>query len=314
MADVPGSTSQDDQAGQAAQSQFRQALIDAGVLYPTAVDGIYGKSATYEAIVDGINRNVTALGGGDFEYMHFPPVLIRHTFDKTGYLESFPDLMGSVHIFRGSDRQHRELVDRYENHGDWSELLEPSEVVLCSAACHAIYPLCSGELPPEGRRIDIWGYCFRHEPSLDPARMQSFRMHELVYVGDPETALAHRDRGLADGLQMLRDLGLEMEAVPANDPFFGRVGTMLANLQLESALKIEGVTPITSVDKPTAIMSANYAEDHFGTPFSIRTSGGEVAHSSCVAFGIDRITLALLNRHGPDTNRWPPDVGSRLWP
>ena len=38
MADVPGSTSQDDQAGQAAQSQFRQALIDAGVLYPTAVD------------------------------------------------------------------------------------------------------------------------------------------------------------------------------------------------------------------------------------------------------------------------------------
>jgi seryl-tRNA synthetase len=293
---------------------FRNRLINAGFLYPTSVDGIYGKSAGYQCVVDAIHSSVTRLGGGRFQPVHFPPVLARSTFDHTGYLGSFPNLMGSVHIFRGGDRAHAELIRRYEGGGDWMEILDPAEVVLCSAACHAVYPLCTGRLPKAGRRFEIHGYCFRHEPSLDPARMQSFRMHELVYVGEPDTARAHRDQGLADGLQMLTDLGLNMEAVPANDPFFGRLGTILSNTQLEDALKIEGVTPICSTEKPTAIMSGNYAQDHFGVPFSIETATGTVAHSSCVAFGIDRITLALLHAHGLDTDRWPHEVRARLWP
>ena len=43
------------------------------------------------------------------------------------------------------------------------------------------------------------GCCFRHEPSLDPARMLAFRMHEFVYVGDPDGAEAHRDRWVEAG-------------------------------------------------------------------------------------------------------------------
>jgi seryl-tRNA synthetase len=293
---------------------FREHLFSAGVLHPTAVDGVYGKSANYERIVAGVQASVTRLGAGRFEAVHFPPVLARPTFDRTGYLSSFPDLMGSIHVFRGNDRAHAQLIRRYEGGGDWAEILEPAEVVLCSAACHAVYPLCSGRLPEEGRRFEICGYCFRHEPSPDPARMQTFRMHELVYVGDPETAMAHRDTGLAAGLEMLRDLGLDMDAVAANDPFFGRLGTMLANTQLEDALKIEGVTPVGSADKLTAIMSANYAQDHFGVPFGIESARGETAHSSCVAFGVDRITLALLYRHGLDPEQWPAQVRARLWP
>jgi seryl-tRNA synthetase len=139
-------------------------------------------------------------------------------------------------------------------------------------------------------------------------------MHELVYVGDPDSALKHRDRGLERGLEMLTSLGLDMEAVPANDPFFGRLGVMLAASQLEDALKIEGITPIVSTDRPTAIMSANYHQDHFGTPFGIQTADGEIAHSACVAFGVDRITLALLHRHGLQPDRWPAEVRSQLWP
>jgi seryl-tRNA synthetase len=294
--------------------EFRDQLVTAGLLIPTAVAGLYGKSALYQQVVEGVHASVTRLAGGRFQAVFFPPILARSTFDHTGYLGSFPDLMGSVHVFKGNDKDHAELIHRYDDGGNWMEILEPAEVVLCSAACHAVYPLCTGRLPDGGRRFEIHGYCFRHEPSLDPARMQSFRMHELVYVGDPDTARAHRDEGLADGLQMLSHLGLEMEAVPANDPFFGRLGTILANTQLEDALKIEGVTPICSTEKPTAIMSGNYAQDHFGIPFSIETASGAVAHSSCVAFGVDRITLALLHAHGLDPNRWPREVQARLWP
>jgi hypothetical protein len=137
-------------------------------------------------------------------------------------------------------------------------------------------------------------------------------MQEVVYVGDEGGAADHRAAGLEVGIEMLRGLGLEMKAVPANDPFFGRAGKILANGQLENELKIEGVTPICSEDQPTAIMSANCHQDHFGLPFGIETADGRTAHSSCVAFGIERITLALLHRHGLETRAWPHEVRRAL--
>jgi seryl-tRNA synthetase len=185
--------------------------------------------------------------------------------------------------------------------------------MLCSASCHPIYPLCSGTVPEDGRRFEVDGWCFRHEPSLDPARMQSFRMQELVYVGTSAGAQEHRDIGLERGLELLRGLGLEMTAVPANDPFFGRVGTVLARAQLDEELKIEGVTPI-AVESPTAVMSANCHRQHFAEEFDIRLEDGALAHSACVAFGIDRVTIALIRLHGATTEPWPASVRDSLWP
>jgi seryl-tRNA synthetase len=293
---------------------FRDDLINAGLLLSTGVDGLYGRSATYQAIVDAFCALIPDVADGWFEPVHFPPLLARSVFDRTDYLRSFPDLMGSVHVFHGDDRKHAELLREVDRDGDWASLLDPADVVLCSATCHPVYPLCAERrLPSEGRRFEIHGYCFRHEPSDDPARMQAFHMHELVFVGNPDDALAHRDKGLARGMELLAELGLEMDAVPANDPFFGRLGTMLAANQLDDALKLEGVTPICSAELPTAIMSANYHRDHFGIPFEIETADGETAHSACVAFGVDRITLALLKRHGLEPRAWPAATRERLF-
>ncbi len=246
------------------------------------------------------------------ERLAFPPIVARATFERTNYIESFPDLMGSIHVFSGGDREHAELLRRVAEAGPIGDLLSPAEVMVASAACHPLYPLCSGRLPDGGRRFGVVGACFRHEPSTDPARMQSFRMHEVVYVGDAQGARSHRDQGLDFGLSLLSRLGLEMEAVAANDPFFGRLGAVLAAGQRDEQLKIEGVTPITSNEHKTAIMSANCHRDHFSVPFGIETAAGETAESACVAFGIERITLALLARHGFDPERWPAEVREGL--
>lgn len=288
---------------------FQRDLIEQGLLVPTGVDGVYGKAATFEAIAAGLVRLVSAQGDQiGVERLAFPPVVARETFERTNYMESFPDLMGSVHVFRGNDPDHAELLRRRATGEDWPAMLEPADITLAAAACHPVYPLCTGRLPTHGRRFEVLGYCFRHEPSVDPSRMQSFRMQELVYIGDAPGAMAHRAAGLEAGLEMLRGLGLEMKAVAANDPFFGRAGRILANGQLESELKIEGVTPICSRERPTAIMSGNYHQDHFGLPFAIETADGRTAHSACVAFGIERITLALLHRHGAQLDAWPSHV------
>jgi hypothetical protein len=115
------------------------------------------------------------------------------------------------------------------------------------------------------------------------------------------------------GLDVLTSFGLAAEAVVANDPFFGRSGRLLAAGQLDEALKYELVTPICSTEKPTAIASSNCHRDHFGVPFGITTADGETAHSACVGFGMERITLALLHTHGLDLSRWPAAVRTRLW-
>ena len=64
--------------------------------------------------------------------------------------------------------------------------------------------------------------------------------------------------------------------------------------------------------KPTAIASANYHEDHFGLPFGMHTPDGEVAHSACFGYGLERITLALFATHGSDVAGWPGEVRSAL--
>jgi seryl-tRNA synthetase len=295
-------------------SGFRDELVAAGILVPTGSDGIYGRSSVYEDIVAAVENLVVAAAASEGTTSYrFPPVMPRNVLEQSGYLSSFPDMIGSVSTFAGDNADHKRLMEVERAGGDWAALLEPADVSLCPAVCHPLYPTLTGTVPDGGRRFDVSGWCFRHEPSLDPARMQSFRQHDLVYVGDPQGASEHRDRWLQQGSDLLASLGLEVETVVANDPFFGRVGRILAENQRSETLKFEIVTPINSAEHPTAIASANCHLDHFGQPFGITTADGESAHSCCFGFGLDRITLALLRTHGLRPGGWPGGVRSRLW-
>jgi seryl-tRNA synthetase len=144
--------------------------------------------------------------------------------------------------------------------------------------------------------------------------MQTFRQREYVYLGDPHGAEAFRDLWIERGLELLSSFGLAVEPIIANDPFFGRTGRILSAGQRQDALKYELVSPICSTDEPTAIASANCHRDHFGATFGITTPDGNTAHTACVGFGMERITLALFHLHGLDIALWPPEVRARLWP
>jgi seryl-tRNA synthetase len=296
-------------------ADFRRLLLERGLLIATSVDGIYGRSAAYESVAEAIDRLVLRVGEDEHATtVRFPPVMSWATFQRNGYLESFPDQMGSVHTFGGDEGGHAGLLQAAEAGDDRAPFLTTTDVVLCPAVCHPLYPTLTGVLPEGGRRFEVYGYCFRHEPSVDPFRMQSFRQHDYVYVGTPEEARAFQGHWVDRGLETLGRLALEASAVVANDPFFGRPGRMLAVNQRDEQLKYELVVAVDASGRPVAVSSSNCHLDHFGHPFGIETADGEVAHSSCFGFGIDRITLALLDRHGSDPGRWPADVRAVLWP
>ncbi|HXC18003.1 MAG TPA: amino acid--[acyl-carrier-protein] ligase [Holophagaceae bacterium] len=295
--------------GTGAYAAYLDQLTRAGLLIPSGVRGVYGRSGAFEHVVEQFERFVTRMGRHlDPEVMRFPPVFNRDHYSRINHINNFPDLMGSVHSFTGGDPEHVELVRKFEHDEDWSRDLAASEVMMIPAACYPLYPTATGTLPPGGRTVDLESFVFRHEPSDDPARMQIFRQREYVRLGTGEEALAHRDYWLERGKEMLLSVGLDARAVVANDPFFGRGGRMMKATQREQVLKFELVVPICSEESPTAVSSCNYHLDYFGIAFGIKTPDGKPAHSACIGFGLERITLALFKTHGLEVRAWPKPV------
>ncbi|MCJ2015485.1 amino acid--[acyl-carrier-protein] ligase [Methylobacterium sp. J-076] len=295
---------------------FLDRLFDAGLLVRTGVDGLYGRSGAFESVVEALDRLVSRLGAEDgAEVMRFPPGMSRPAFERSGYLKGFPHLAGTVHSFCGNEADHARLLACVEAGKDWTDKQAATDIVLTPAACYPLYPTAAarGPLPQNGLLFDLQSYCFRHEPSLEPTRMQMFRMREYVRMGSPDEVLAFREVWLDRGTKMMAGLGLPLAVDLANDPFFGRAGKMLANNQRNQNLKFELNVPVNSVEKPTACLSFNYHQDHFGTTWGLTQADGSVAHTACVGFGLERITLALLRHHGLDLAAWPAEVRATLW-
>ena len=289
------------------------ALFSARLLIPTGVRGVYGFGQAFEAIVECFDAYATRMGAhARPEVIRFPPLLPRRSYQKTDHLETFPNLMGSVHSFIGDERGSLQLASKKAAGEDWSGDLSATEVMLSPAACYPLYPTATGTLPAGGRTVDLRSFVFRHEPSDDPARMQMFRMREYVRIGTPEQALEHRKQWLVRAEEMLRAVGLDVKPVLANDPFFGRGGRVMAATQREQELKYELVVPVTSPTVPTAVASCNYHLDHFGHSFDIHTEDGAVAHSACIGFGLERVALALFETHGFMSAQWPSHVRNLL--
>jgi seryl-tRNA synthetase len=122
-----------------------------------------------------------------------------------------------------------------------------------------------------------------------------------------------RSLWLQRGEKLVAQLGVPFHLDIANDPFFGRTGKIMASSQRDQKLKFELLIPIESGENPTACLSFNYHQDHFGALWDIKTSKGEIAHTACVGFGMERITLALFKHHGLDTMAWPSSVRDVLW-
>ena len=167
------------------------------------------------------------------------------------------------------------------------------DLTLAPSACCYVYPTLTGTLAATGCTIDIESWCYRSAPSLNPMQMRAFRMREFVHAGNAAQAQSFRESWIV------------------------RAQAFLSALGLESALQTQGdtlelVVPMLSGACPTALLSVNHHQDHFGKLFDIRTPDGASAHTSCVAFGMERLALALLAQHGLHPCKWPQELQAQL--
>lgn len=173
-----------------------------------------------------------------------------------------------------------------------TEVMEPTAFALPSAACYSVYlNLAGSELPAEGALRTTVGTCFRNEEHYQGLqRLLGFSMREIVCVGPEEVAKNHLLRAKDVVTKLCAQLGLDVRLEVATDPFFDKNGGK-AKMQRLFPVKEEFV-----VDG-LAIGSVNYHRNFFGERCDIR-AGDDTAHTSCLAFGLERWVHALTARFG----------------
>ncbi|CAJ0868403.1 Amino acid--[acyl-carrier-protein] ligase 1 [freshwater sediment metagenome] len=290
-----------------------QALVER-LFRSMGVSGVYARSRKYEDVVDGLQSLISRRRPADAEVFRFPPVMSLRQLEKQGYLNSFPQLLGCVCCLHGSEKDIASAVARANAGSDWTAETRSADLVLSPAACYPIYPIASerGRVPVGGLTFDVAADCFRHEPSDDIDRLQSFRMREFVRIGSPDEVASFREQWMQHAMRIAADLALPFDIDRASDPFFGRVGQLMAANQVEAALKFELSISVRQNAAPTACMSFNCHRDHFGKTWDLLQEDGELAHSGCVAFGIDRLVIALFSTHGLEVGDWPASVRELL--
>lgn len=297
------------------ESSLLDQLIAAGLLIPMGVEGLYGKSESFETVLEGLDRLISRTGADQgAEVMRFPPAITQTIFEESEYLKTFPHFAGTIHCFCGNERDHARVLQCVGEGTDWTGGQKAAGLVLTPAACYPTYKTIArrGPLPAEGITLDLFSYCFRHEPSPEPTRLQFFRMREYVRMGTPAQVLEFRALWLERGAAMMRMLQIPFEVDVANDPFFGRAGRILAASQRDQQLKFELLVPINKNAGPTACLSFNYHQDHFGQIWKLATDQGAVAHTACVGFGMERIVIGLFRHHGFNPQAWPMPVRGAL--
>src|SRR5271163_1083946 len=196
------------------------------VLHRTASAGVYGHSAAFEQVIDGLTLLITRQREAETEVVRFPPVMSRAQLEKSGYLQSFPHLLGCVSCLHGKEADIRALVGEHADNHEWVDGLEATDLVLTPAACYPVYPLAAarGPVAPSGLVFDVASYCFRREATHETGRFQAFRMREYVCIGTPEQVFSFRAGWVTRATMLAEELGLPYKVENAADPFFGRAG------------------------------------------------------------------------------------------
>jgi seryl-tRNA synthetase len=271
-------------------------LTAAGWVLPTSVPGLLGFAPKFEAVLARLQTVLTAADPSDSAGPAWlPPVVPRTTIDRAGYAENFPQLLGTVHALDiGGSSANAAPAERAE-----------SDVVLAPAVCYSVYRALADSSIDRARFFDVVGHCYRHEATSEYGRFRSFRMREFVTVAGHQEAWDWRDGWIERCERLFERLGLKVSIEAASDPFFGPGDRFMRSSQLQQNLKYEFVVPVSADDPGTAVASANCHKDHLGELFAIDFADEGTAHSSCMAFGLERTVSALIHAHGDDLSNWP---------
>ena len=258
-------------------ASVRQQLARAG--YQDAGGGLVQLEADAAYLAGALRHTLHTRLRPDAEMLQAPDEIEHSALHRSGYLDAFPKQL----IAAGSRTRYA-----------------------TPAACLHLYPRLEGKRLSEDPLFSmIVARCGRHEGGhwRFPFRLCRFEMVEVVVVGSAATVARAAARLESRLCRLLGRLGVTGTLVPAADPFFaggpraGRVFQLLHDAKHEYRAGVGRRT--------VALASLNKHRDHFTARFGISARSGGVAHSACLAVGLERLTAWCLLTWGADPAGWP---------
>lgn len=229
---------------------------------------------------------------------------------ETGhYFESFPHHI----MFQTTMKSDAELLERFSKNGTndstifSNDNMKRPENVVRHAACVPIYPMLKDAYIPADspKYYLISGKCFRNEGAnvYELARLNEFYMKEFVCIGTLEQTLDMIKSARALWEEWIDTFNLNCTIETANDSFFASNYKKLKIFQILGDSKQEFRVYIPDGDFFCAVSSSNVHRTHFTKTYNIHNDNS-FCQSSCFAFGIERLSYALISQKGVDIDKW----------
>lgn len=246
------------------------------------------------------------------------PVLTPVTdYEEGRYFESFPHHI----MFQTTLKNNLDVIDRFSKDGIKDESIldetKRTEKVLRTAACVPVYPMFrNAEISADKPEfVMVSGKCFRNEGNniFELARLNEFYMKEYVFIGTPEQAKQYIQKAYSLWDFWCKCFKLNCKIDTANDSFFASNYKKLQLFQMLGDSKREFKLLLPHSESYISCSSANFHRTHFTKVYNIRTKEtGAYCHSSCFAFGIERLTYAFLSQHGLDPLKWSCEIREEI--
>lgn len=297
-----------------------ESLKAAGVVHEMG-PGAIATGALFTDVLDALDNGVRRIATEQFGAAQYRyPTLVSTTALRCGgYLTSFPQFVMSAGRLRIDLDVYRHFVERITAGEDPASLIDRhsthSGYCLPPTMCfHTYLQMSDRPLPSNPVVVTSRGKSFRFESRYNHSleRLWDFTIREIVFLGDGGTVARGRQDFLDAACRYVEDLELAGYVEPANDPFFGdpKVPDRVLAQRLRR-LKYELRLPADD-GRDVSVASFNIHGTTFGEPYAITLPTGEVAHTACVGFGLERLAFAFFCQHGVDQDRWPARVRARL--
>ena len=280
-------------------------------VYPFAAPTRTATQAAWLDHIDGAIRSIaTSLGALE---MHYPSLIARTVLDVAEYPKAFP------HLLMSAARLDAPASDVRTNAGDDADS-SATPWCLSPAVCYHAYAQLSGVVINEPIMVTARGRCFRAEQETTPGlRQAEFDMREIVLVGDRDWIDGTIEVAKAAVESAARGLDLPGDWETAEDPFFlpaaaGQAPRLAAH-EMPYATRSGQAPRLAAHEVPyaarsgpalmqrllkvkleyqwpraggLALASINRHGAFFGERFHLLMADGQLAHTACVAVGLDR--------------------------
>lgn len=287
------------------------ALIEQGSIVEMT-EGVFGYSGLFLQVFRYFNQKIEEFGRETFaDIIEFEDSVLFPVieYERGLYFESFPHHF----CFETTMKNDLSLLDRFSKYGvkdpeifTISNFKRPLNL-LRHAACAPIYPMLENRLIKKEKPLYymVSGKCFRNEDKnvMELSRLNEFYMKEYVCIGTMDQTIQFIEKAKDLWHFWIKTFGLKCTVETANDSFFASNYKKLKIFQLMGNSKQELRVDIPHQQNQCAVSSANMHRTHFTKTYNIHSEDA-LCSSACFAFGIERLSYALLCQKGTDVSQW----------